>query len=246
MSIEVEIRKFKDMNLKGGTIIEGFPSVGLASTIASNYLIGTLDLDQICALESNYFPPISMIYAKKPKFPARVYASEKHKLAVFLSEFTPPPNLSRPLAMELLKWAKEQGCIRIISPEGLRIEGVLKEEREPMVWGVGSTDEAREQLKKCGIEQLEAGMIAGVAGVLLNEGRWRGFDIISLLVEARPNIPDARAAAKLIEAIDKLLPNVKIEIKPLYEKAGNIEGHLKKLREQAEPVMQEPLPGMYR
>jgi uncharacterized protein len=245
MSIEVEIRKFKDMNLKGGTIIEGFPSVGLASTIASNYLIGTLDLDQICALESNYFPPISMIYAKKPKFPARVYASEKHKLAVFLSEFTPLPNLSRPLAMELLKWAKEQGCIRIISPEGLRIEGVLKEEKEPRVWGVGSTDEAREQLKKCGIEQLEAGMIAGVAGVLLNEGRWRSFDIISLLVEARPNIPDARAAAKLIEAIDKLLPDVKIEIKPLYEKAGNIEGHLKKLREQAEPAMQEPLPGMY-
>lgn len=245
MSIEVEIRKFKDIDLKGGTIIEGFPSVGLSSTIASNYLIGTLDLDQICALESNYFPPISMIYAKKPKFPARVYASEKHKLAVFLSEFTPPPSLSRPLAMRLLEWAKEQGCIRIISPEGLRIEGVLKEEKEPMVWGVGSTDEAREQLKKCGIEQLEAGMIAGVAGVLLNEGRWRSFDIISLLVEARSNIPDARAAAKLIEAIDKLLPDVKIEIKPLYEKAGNIEGHLKKLREQAEPAMQEPPPGMY-
>lgn len=71
----IEIRKFKDIDLKGATIIEGFPSVGLVGTIVATYLIDYLKLDQICAVDSEGFPPTSMIYVTKPKFPARIYAS---------------------------------------------------------------------------------------------------------------------------------------------------------------------------
>ena len=119
LAIDIEIRKFKDMNLTGGTVLEAFPSVGLVSTIASSYLISTLDLDQICALESEHFPPMSMVYATKPKFPARIYAREDLKLAVFISEFPPHTMLHRPLAKRLLSWTMDQGCRRILSLEGL-------------------------------------------------------------------------------------------------------------------------------
>jgi len=49
---EITMYPFKDLNLKGATIINGFPTAGLSSAITANYLIGALKLDQIAALDS--------------------------------------------------------------------------------------------------------------------------------------------------------------------------------------------------
>ncbi|MEE9223576.1 MAG: PAC2 family protein [Thermoplasmata archaeon] len=244
MAIEIEIRKFKDMNLTGGTVLEAFPSVGLVSTIASSYLISTLDLDQICALESEHFPPMSMVYATKPKFPARIYAREDLKLAVFISEFPPHTMLHRPLAKRLLSWSMDQGCRRILSLEGLPKPG--SHDVEPELKGVGSIDAARAELEKSGIEQMKIGMIPGVSGVLLNEGRWVGFNVISLLADAIPDNPDAFAAAKLVEGINKRIPEIDIESEPLLKRAAEMENYINTLREQAEPAMGEPSVQMFR
>ena len=71
---DVELRTIKEVDMKGGTVVAAFPSVGLVSTITATYLITTLPTDQVTALESPDFPSISMIYGSKPKFPALVYA----------------------------------------------------------------------------------------------------------------------------------------------------------------------------
>jgi len=240
----IEMKKFKDMNLEGGTIIEGSPGVGLVSSIAATYLIDFLKLDQICAFDSEAFPPTSMIYAKKPKFPARIYANSKYKIGVFLSEFTPLPPMHRPIARKLMEWCKEQKCRRIVSLEGLPSDikctpGEALNKIKTKVFGIGSTDRARKELKDAKIELLESGMIYGVSGVLLNEGRWKNFDVITILAEACVNLPDAIAAAKIIEAVDKLLPEIKIETKPLYEESKKLEEYLKTLRKQAEAPQPE-------
>lgn len=243
MTDEIEVRKFKGIDLQGGTVIEAIPSVGLSSTIACSYLIASLELDQISALESDEFPPISMIYSKKPKFPARIYAREDLKLAVFISEVPLPGHIHRPLARTLLSWTRDQGCLQIVSIEGLPI--AESADRPLRLWGVGSTDRARRRLEEAGIDQLETGMISGVSGVLLNEGRWVRFDVISLLAETRSYIPDAAAAAKLVEGVDKLLPNVTIPTEPLEEQAKVIEARVSALREQAKPVIESQVE-MYR
>jgi len=247
--IEIETRKFKDMDLKDGTILEGFPGIGIVGPIAATYLIDYLKMDQICALDSEDFPPTSMVYANKPKFPARIYANSEHKIALFLSEFTPSPKLHRPIAKKLLAWAKEQRCKMFICMEGLpseageepRGEGARKID----VFGVGSTDEARNNLKNADIKNLETGIIYGVSGVLLNEGRWENFDVITLLAEAYVDAPDALAAARVLEALDRLMPDIKIETKPLLEQSRKFEEHLKGLRKQAEPQVKEPYKAMY-
>src|SRR5512136_2669175 len=194
----VEVRTLKEVDLKGGTIVAAFPSVGLVSTITATYLIQMLPMDQVCALESEEFPSVSMIYAKKPKFPARVYASAPHKLAIFICEMSLPGRVHRPVAYALLKWAADHQVKQIVSLEGLPIEGDGSLEEEPAVHGVGSTDRARAELDAKKIDQLETGMIAGVTGVLLNEGRWRNQDVIALLAEARSDVPDAHAAVSLV------------------------------------------------
>jgi len=242
--MEVEIREFKKMKLNGATVIDGFPSIGVVNTIAANYLVAMLNLDQIAALDSDRFPAVSMIYATKPKFPARIYASEESKIVVFLSEFRIQPHLYRPLAKTLLNWSKEQDCSLIISPVEFPAE-LFPVDEELSVQGVGSTDRARERIISNGIKQLSFGMIPGISGQLLNEGRWADFDVITLTIPIQPDIPEVKAAVRAVEAIDKLVPEIEIDIAPLYQEAERIAERLSTIRRQAKPIESQPPWGVY-
>jgi len=105
-----------------------------------------------------------------------------------------------------------------------------------------------DMIRKNNITVFEEGVITGVAGVLLNEGRKRDFDVITLLSEAHPDYPDARAAARAIEVIDKLLLHTELDARPLYEEAERIEMQLKSIHHQTEAAKKpsEPArPSMY-
>jgi uncharacterized protein len=242
----IEIREFKKITLEGSTVIDGFASFGLVSSITATYLVDSFNLDQIAALDSPHFPPVSLVYDSKPKFPARIYASEAPKLAVFLSEFTPHAHLARDLAKTVLSWAREHYCSSIVSPVGIPIEEGSDIPPGPEPHGVSSTDRARERLNQAGIAQLQLGIIGGISGILLNEGRWNNFDVISLTVGAHKEFPDARAAAKVIEALNRLHQELKIDVKPLLKQAEEIESRLRILRSQVTPVETPPRPEIYR
>jgi uncharacterized protein len=171
--------------------------------------------------------------------PVRIYAGgkmdhEEDRLVVFISEFQPPPNLIKGIASTVLDWAQDQRCVQLVCPEGLIVDREAGENREVEVYGIGSTDRSNELLKKNGVAMFEEGVITGVAGVLLNEGRKRDFDVMTLLSEAHPDYPDARAAARVIETIDKLLLHTALDAKPLYEEAERIENQLKSIHQQTE------------
>src|SRR6267143_2458822 len=71
---DIQLRTFKEVDLVGGTVIEAIPSVGLVSTIAATYMLTNLPVDQVCALDSEDFPPLPMGYKSLPTFPVRSYA----------------------------------------------------------------------------------------------------------------------------------------------------------------------------
>ncbi len=87
-----------------------------------------------------------------------------------------------------------------------------------------------------------------LTAVLLNEGRYRNVDVIALLAEARPVLPDATAAVSLVRALDLLVPELKIDLKPLQEQAKALEDQLTRLKQQARLTAPlEPIPSdMYR
>jgi uncharacterized protein len=252
---DIRIYEFKRLDLKGATIIDGFPSVGLVSSIAANYLIKVLDMDQIGVMDSIHFPTVSLIREAKPLSPVRIYAGRKDKgggdqIVAFISEFQAPPNLIRPISYTLVDWAIEQRCRMIVSPEGLVVDPELRDSAEisDVVFGIASTQRGRELLKQHGIQSFEEGVISGVAGVLLNEGRKRDFDILTLLAEAHPDFPDAKAAALVLEAIDEILLGIEFDAKPLFEEAQRIEEHIKEIQKQAVVKKDQkgpPRPDMY-
>ncbi|WP_455392082.1 proteasome assembly chaperone family protein [[Eubacterium] cellulosolvens] len=246
MSIEIEMRKFKEINLDGGIIVDCIPTVNIVSGVVGSHIVSSLNLDQVFALESEAFPPVSLIFAKKPKFPARGYASEDLKIGVVLTEFQPPANLSRPLAYKLLDCHKELNCSKIVSFEALPAQDKTEEEIDPKVYGLGSNDAARAMLDEVGIEQLNVGMLVGVTAVLMNEGRWRDREVISLIGEIGDKISIIRVAARLLNAFNQLFPKFKIDTKPLLDEATKIETHFDKLQTQAKPVIPEVPMSIYR
>jgi uncharacterized protein len=236
---EIDVREFKKFSLRGASVIDGFPSVGSINAIVATYLVSSLNLDQIAALDSEDFPPISMIYDSKPKFPARIYA--RSDLATFVAEFAPHARLFRSIARAMIEWGKQNQCARIVTSLGVPYGtgGSI-----PDVYSVASTEQGRKLLERAGVPQVKTGIIPGIAGVLLNEGRWNQFEVIALVTQTRDDVPDARASARILETMVKLLPSLHIDLKPLYQEAERIESALKALRQQAKP-MEESISRVY-
>ena len=239
---DVEIIDFEDIDLSNATVIVGFPSIGMVSTIVANYLIDALDLKQIGALNSAEFPTLSVVHTGEPLSPVRTYAGileTGEKIAVFVSEFKPKSHLINSISNTVMEWVSEKGCNLLISPEGMIVEGkkdkFSDEEITADAYAIGSTEQARTMLREKNIPQFKNGIIAGVSGVLLNIGKQAGFDVIAVLAEAHPDIPDAGAAASALNVIAKI-NGVEINIGPLYDEAGRIEKQLQKFHRQAKPM----------
>jgi uncharacterized protein len=79
-------------------------------------------------------------------------------------------------------------------------------------------------------------MITGDTGVLLYEGARLKRDVICLLAEAHASFPDSRAAGMLLEKLDKMLPEIKIDPEPLYKDADEIEKKIRAFMEQSKPT----------
>ncbi|MGB9881361.1 MAG: proteasome assembly chaperone family protein [Methanomassiliicoccales archaeon] len=247
MMDEIQIIELKETDLRGAYVIDGFPSVGLVGSIAANYLVTALALEQVGVVDSEYFPAVSWIKNGVPYGPVRIYAGEKgeDKIVVFVSEFQPPTNLIKPLARAVMDWTEDHRCGMVISPEGLIVQSPAERQYEEVekvdtardlinrVWGIGSTKRANEVLKNNGIPFFENGVVVGLASVLLNEGVYRDFDVLLLLSEASAEYPDARAAAAVTSAIDKILLHTDIDVKPLIDEAVMIEERLKEMYRKA-------------
>jgi uncharacterized protein len=236
----IDIIEIEEMNIKGAYVIDGFPSVGLVGSIVANYIAGTMKLRQIAVVDSDHFPTVSLIKGGIPHSPVRIYGGEMspggERLVVFVSEFQPPPHILKQLGIALMDWVEVHKCKLLISPEGLskKQTGPKTDGQTPnQVVGVGSTPEARELLKNNDIPIFEGGVIIGLSGVLLNEGVNRSFQVITLLSEASTEMPDARAAAAEAIAINKLILNNHLDVKPLLQEAEVIENGLKDMYEKA-------------
>ncbi|RLF28334.1 MAG: proteasome assembly chaperone family protein, partial [Thermoplasmata archaeon] len=88
------------------------------------------------------------------------------------------------------------------------------------------------------VQSFGEGLISGMAGYLLLEGRKRGLDVMVLLADANPNLPDARAAARILEVLNLML-NMGIELEPLLKEAQAIEAKLSEIKKMAERVKKD-------
>ena len=157
---DVKIVDFEHVDLQGATVIAGFPSIGLVSTIAANYLIDALNLSQIGCMQSSHFPALSVVHTGEPLSPVRIYAGGQttgDKIVVFVSEFKPKPHLINSISDAIMSWVTEKKCKLLISPEGMVVEGKSsKDESVSDAYAIGSTDSTRRMLISVSYTHLRA------------------------------------------------------------------------------------------
>ncbi|MDC8451347.1 MAG: PAC2 family protein [Candidatus Nitrosotalea sp.] len=232
MGNEVFVREVIPIDVKGGYLIDGFPYTGLANAIATESLVNTTSQFELAGvLDSELFPPISIVREEVPNFPARILVNKNLKVAVFSSYLTPHESIHRDVARAMLNWASEHKCAFIISSSAIK-----SDEDAPFVIGVGSTDAAKKKLREVDIPVLKNGTIPGIPGILLNEGMISNINVIVLLCKARDSGPDFKAGADICMAMSKLVPGASCNLSLLLDEAKNIEQNLKQTEQDAGPL----------
>ena len=238
MSSDIRIHQTSGKNFKGSTFICGLPGVGLVGNIVANFLVNNLKLKQVGIIDGPAFPSISVVKDGIPNHPMRLYAGEQicndgkcNQIVICVSDFVPPVSATKDLVDCIFDWAKEKGCTSFIIGEGFSIPQ-KNEDKDSIVYGVSSTEASKDWIRNAKVTPFEFGTIGGFTGVMLNQGRLRSVNVLGLLAEVEEDIPDALAASKIIEAIDKLLLEIDLDSKPLLDEAASLEKELQKVTEQ--------------
>ena len=243
-----EIRDVSDLDLKGYTLVECFPSISALALITANIILesgGVDNFDQIAVGDSNQLPAICVVYYSKPKFPIRIYASDQMKIALLASEIPQYPPITREIGKKIFHWAKTKGIERIVSVEGYKSEYTQSPQQMPMrVFGVGTTESCRSFLTDKQIPPLAQGVIKGLSAVLLNEGWYNKSEVIVLLGEVRQHYPEIRTAARVVEVLNLLIPSLNIGIEPILAQAEKIEQMSLTMRNEANAALEVEAQGI--
>jgi uncharacterized protein len=186
------------------------------------------------------FPAVALIHNEVPKHPVRVYQGDG--IGVFTSEIQFKDEQDIMFASTVLEWFTRGGFDRLIIIDGLVQSS--KDVSNGDLFGVGSSEKARERLHLAGIEPIQQGIVAGITGFLLGEGDRLGIDVTALLAEASPMYPDARAAALAVEAVSELT-GIEIPLSELLENAQNIEDSVRDVLENSQTLLPAPEKELY-
>jgi uncharacterized protein len=229
------VKEFKPISLENGYLIDGFPSAGFTSAIATESLIHTSQFDLAGIIDSDSFPAVSLVKDGKPNYPTRIFVNNSLNVAVFSSYLSLQENLHKPMARFMLSWARKHKVSHIISSVA------VKSNQAEKIIASGSTEAARAKLKETGIEVLEHGTIPGIPGALLNQGMINDQNVIVVLYNSMQAGPDFKSSAQLCMAMSKLVPGAVCDITTLQNEAEKAELALKEATEQTQHMKE----GMY-
>ncbi|MCD6589610.1 proteasome assembly chaperone family protein [Candidatus Woesearchaeota archaeon] len=211
-------------------IIEGFPGYGLVGSIATTYLIDHLDMEPIGSFYTDKVPAVATIHKSRLMSPFGLYYSKDLNLLV-ANIIVASKEVEWPYANSMIKLASELNAKRIIS-----IEGVNSPNPQGRVYVYTNSKDELEQLRKKGMNIMQEAMIVGPTAALMLLSH--NTPIIGFFAETNIGIPDSRAAAEAIKAIDKYL-GLKIDYKPLLKQAEIFEKSLREFIDKASRAQEE-------
>lgn len=206
-------------------ILEGFPGFGLVATIATGFLLDHLKCEKIGTYWFEEAPPTVAIHGCRAIDPVGIYYNQKYNL-VILHTITPIRGLewkAAELVMELFK--------QLEAKEIITIEGVGSTEEQTRGFYYTDDPKTAKKLEGMGIECLGEGIVVGVTGALLLKCAKEKIPLVSFFAETHSNLPDSKAAAKIIELLDKYL-GLKVDYRPLLKQAEEFEKKLRTILEQ--------------
>lgn len=221
----MEIRLLKKP--KNPIIINGFPGFGLVGTIATEFLLDHLKTEFIGKIWLEELPAMVAVHDGKVVEPLGIFYNKQYNL-VIIHGITAIKGFEWKIADAVIQIATQLNAKEIICLEGV---GSLAPVDEPKTYFYASKEKLKLALKKAGCEDLKEGIIMGVTGSILIKAD--NFDSSCLFAETHSNLPDSKAAAKVIEVLDKYL-GLKVDYKPLLEQAEKFEDKLKTIMQKGQ------------
>ena len=205
---------------KNVTIIEGFPGFGLIGTIATEFLMDHLKTEKIGIVEVSEVPAMIAIHQNKVIEPISIHYNKEYNI-VLVHAINVGKDMAWGLAEIIGELARTLSAKQIVSLEGVGSPNPAEGSRVFFY----SSDNGAISKKLSGIASpLMEGIIVGVTGALLAKNL--STPIVALFAEAKSNLPDSKAAAEIIKALD-VYTGLNIDPKPLYKQAEMFEKKLK-------------------
>ena len=208
---------------KNPIIIEGFPGFGLVGTIASEFLIDHLKVKQIGKIWMEELPAMIAIHEGEVVEPIGIFYNKKHNI-VIVHAVTGVQGFEWKLTDALIQMAKDMKAKEVISLEGI---GSAAPSEKTKAYCYSSNSKNEKKLKQAGCDALKEGIIMGTTGILLLKSE-KNLPVTTIFAETHSELPDSKAAAKVIEVLDKYL-GLNVDYKPLLKQAEQFEDKLKDL-----------------
>lgn len=244
------VETFTPVDLRDALVVAAFPTTGSASSIAAQYLVRHLALPLVGHVRVPEFAAVTAIQDGQATAAVRIHGGQVAcrlerdcpRIYVATTELAPPPAAAGLLAEALLAWAGKGGAHLVLALEGLvRAEG----DESPDVFCASADPAVLRELRATGLPGIERALIGGITAHLLLQGRARQVRSGAVLVEASREHPDGRAAARLIEALARFVPDVPLDAKPLMEEATELERQIGRLRTGAGAQAYAPNPHQF-
>ncbi|MDI6736992.1 MAG: PAC2 family protein [Nanoarchaeota archaeon] len=213
---------------KSPIIIEGFPGLGLISTITTEFLIKHLNAKSIGFIWSNKLVPIAAVHDSKIIQPLEIFYAEKENI-IIVHALSDVRGIEWDISNAILSLYEMLGAKQLIT-----IEGIMSKGETSNVYYYTNDAKAKKKMDESKVTQLKEGIIVGVtAGLVLKE---KEMNIVGVFIETHTQLPDSASAAKVVQVLDSYL-GLKLDPKPLMEAAVQFEQKLKSLMEQTKKTV---------
>ncbi len=203
---------------KNVTIVVGFPGFGLIGTIAIEFLLEHLQAEKIGTIEMDEVPAMIAIHQNKVVEPVSLHYNKKYNL-VLVHAINVGKDLGWKVSDVISQLAAELSAKEIIALEGV---GSPNPGNKVFYFSTKTGLASKKLTGKA--NPLSEGIVVGVTGALLAKDM--KVPIVALFAEAQSGLPDSKAAAEIIKALDAYT-GLDVDPKPLLKQAEQFEQKLK-------------------
>jgi uncharacterized protein len=233
--VETDIRccKIISEDVKDAVVLEGSPELGLIGNILGWLLVEELKMKQIGYIDSKDFPPLAVLYKGIAIHPFRIYSTDG--IVLFLSDFIIPPKVSYDMSNAIVDWMEKNN-----SKELITFNSMVVMEKSDSVAAAANSEDALKRLGDLDLPILPFGNVNGLSGSLLTRTATKDIPASCLFAEVLNQYPDPRAAASLVNVLNKML-NIEVNAEPLLKEADEIEDRLKELANRVQKEPESPI-----
>lgn len=211
------------------TLCCGFSELGLAGLTAVDYLVKQLDLEQTGHIDVAQLPTITPFENGTPRHHTRLFSRDDLPLTVLVGELFVPAFAAAPFAEAVLSWAEDSEVKEVVVVSGVPVAHGPDDHRP---FYIASRDyQAAHDLDAAEVAPMSGGFLDGVNGAITGRGMDSTLRTCVYTTPAHPRVPDAEAALRLLDAVDRVY-DLGLDTNPLEEFAAQVSQHYEELAER--------------